>query len=107
MTRQPQNPELSQMNLFPVNPEIKNLGVVDVKLKAGALDISMIAATEATDLAMIQPEQWGKAVAEWLVRLCADKEHLAEAYLNFAILQYSDECKAREKDTVIGFARGR
>jgi hypothetical protein len=103
----PKDSELSQMNLFPINPEIKNLGVVDVKLKVGALDISMIAATEATDLAMVQPMQWAKAVAEWLVRLCEGKDGMAEAYLNAAQLQYSDECGAREKDVVIGFARNR
>jgi hypothetical protein len=95
------------MNLFPINPEIKNLGVVDVKLRGGALDISMIGATEACDLATIQPVQWAKAVAEWLVRLCEGKDGLAEAYLNAAQVQYNDERGAREKDVVLEFAKNR
>jgi hypothetical protein len=99
--------ELSQMNLFPFDPAIKNLGVVDVKLKGGALDVTMLAATEATDLSMIQPEQWAKAAAAWLVRLTSDKEGLADAYLEAAKSQFFEELEARAADEDLGYAKNR
>jgi hypothetical protein len=102
-----QDHELSQMNLFPYDPEIKNLGVVDVKLKGGALDITMMAATQATDLSMIKPEQWAKAAAGWLVRLTNGNDGMADAYLNAAQSEFAQEAAAREADELIGYARQR
>jgi hypothetical protein len=99
--------ELVQMNLFPFNPAIKNLGIVDVKLKGGLLEIEMAAATEAMDLAMIQPEQWVKAVAEWLVRLTDGDFDVASRMLGFAHSQFCQERCAREAIIEEGYARSR
>ena len=100
-----QDHELSQLNLFPYDPEIKNLGVIDVSLKGGALDIKMMAATQATDLSMIKPEQWAKAVAGWLVRLTNGQIGLSDAYLSAAQSEFAQEAAAREADELIGYAR--
>ena len=99
--------EPSQMNLFPYDPEIKNLGVIDVKLKSGMLEIYAIAATECMDIATLQPEQWARAAAGWLVRLTGGREGLADAYLNEAQGQFDQEAAAREADELIGYARQR
>jgi hypothetical protein len=99
--------ELSQLNLFPFDPAIKNLGVVDVTLKGGALEVKMLGATEACDLSMLNPEQWAKAAAAWLVRLTSDKEGLADAYLEAAKSQFFEELEARAADEEIGYAKNR
>ena len=102
-----QDHEPSQMNLFPYDPEIKNLGVIDVSLKGGALDIKMMAATQATDLSMIKPEQWAKAAAGWLVRLTNGQIGLSDSYLSAAQSEFAQEAAARESDELIGYARQR
>lgn len=99
--------ELSQLNLFPYDPAVKNLGITDVKLKGGVLEIDMSGATEATDLAMIQPKEWAKACAEWLVRLTGGDINKAERILIDAHGEFCAEEAAREADATIGYARNR
>ena len=63
-----------QLNLFEINPEIKNLGIQNIQLSGGKLTGSFVAATEANDIALLTPERWADALAEYLIKCCKGEE---------------------------------
>jgi len=72
-----------QIDLFPVEPEIRGLAISQFKLKDGAVEATLNGATLVNDVALIDHEVWRKAIAEWLVALCANGDHV-QTYLDEA-----------------------
>ncbi|MEI6661606.1 MAG: hypothetical protein WCL01_05740 [Comamonadaceae bacterium] len=67
-----------QLEIFDINPAIRNLGILDIHLSGGMLKGSFAAATEANDIALLTPERWAAAFAEYLIKTCKgdpDKAH--------------------------------
>lgn len=75
-----------QLDLFPVDPEIRGLAISQFKLKDGVIDANLSGATLVNDVAMINDDVWRKAIAEWLVNLCANGDN---------VQVYIDEARAK------------
>jgi len=72
------NKQPEQLTLFDVNPEIGNLGIHNIQLSGGKLTGTFVAATQANDIALLTPERWAAAFAEYLIKTCKgnpDKAH--------------------------------
>ena len=70
------NPQ--QLELFDINHRIKNLGILDIHISGGMIKGSFTAATEGNDIALLTPERWAAAFAEYLIKTCKgdpDKAH--------------------------------
>jgi hypothetical protein len=94
-----------QLDLFPIDPEIRNLGVTEFKLSGSALTGKLLAVTDTSDIALLTPERWGEAAAVWLVKLFGGDWFKIHAAVNRAHSEYCDELAARRKDEEIGFSR--
>ncbi|MBE0434209.1 MAG: hypothetical protein IBX56_00185 [Methylomicrobium sp.] len=77
-------PESEQIDLFFEEPEIGGLGIVEFKIINGEVKATIKAATNTPDIARIDDECWKRAVAEWLVVLCAGDRHEATNLLAIA-----------------------
>jgi hypothetical protein len=97
--------EPEQLIMFPHNPEIRALSVIDIKLKGGVVECSLIGSTEANDAAMLVPDRWAAAVAEWLVRLVDGDIHKADSMVSTAHGEFCQIANAREADGKIDYAR--
>jgi hypothetical protein len=94
-----------QFNLFPFNPAIKNLGVVDIKLKSGVVEATIVGATEANDLSMLTPARWAEGHIEAAVRILGGDWSQLYDLLGEKHAEFWVEQRARQADERIGYAR--
>lgn len=83
--------ETEQADLFPVVPEIVNLGLSAFELKGAALSADLIGTVNVNDAAQLTLECWQRAVAEWLLNLCRGDQDEALALVKRAYLKLANE----------------
>ena len=83
------------VDMFPVDPEIRGLGISEFKIKAGDVFAILTGQTLVTDAASFNDETWKKSVAEWLVNLCGNHD-CVQSYLDQARKIYFDRELERE-----------
>jgi hypothetical protein len=63
------NGKEGQIEMFPVDPEIRELGIVEFRLKGAVVEAALVGATNVVDVARLTLDAWRTAVADWLLRL--------------------------------------
>jgi len=107
--------EEKQIDLFPVTPEIRGLGICGFKLKDGIVEATLVGSTMVGDVALLNDHTWRKAVAEWLVALCGNGENVQpyvdearakalEIQRDLEIARMADEARERSNVRSIGSA---
>jgi hypothetical protein len=62
--------EKEQLDMFSAAAQIDNLGATKVLIKGDEVQATLIATTNANDVAQLSQQAWRMAVAEWLLKLC-------------------------------------
>lgn len=81
------NASASQIDMFPIVPEIKNLGITRFRLDGAELKAELEGAVNVNDIARIDDRAWINAVAQWLLVLCQGDRHTAITHINGVALQ--------------------
>lgn len=81
------NCEPDTIDMFPVDPIIRGLGIVDIKLKDGEVIADLRGRTLVSDIAGFSQDTWRKALAEYIVALCGNGDNVIE-YINEARQEY-------------------
>ncbi len=89
-------------DLFPVIPEIKGLGVATFKMAShGSLEATLKGAVNVNDVAQLTRQSWQKAVAYWLVNLCANDVDIAMMQVKKAYVDIQNENGESHRETPI------
>lgn len=83
-----------QMTLWPINPAVRNLGAVQIKLNGGVIECDMVGATEATSLEQLTPAVMAEAHIETAVQLVGGDWHKLRAMLDRRHSAYCDALNA-------------
>lgn len=94
MAKSKANAQETQLDMFPVKPEIRGLSITEFKIKEGDVIANLKGVTLTGDIASLDDTVWKKAVAEWLVSLCANDGALINSYIDEA----RKEAYERERD---------
>jgi len=90
------------LDLFPVIPEIKGLGVSSFKMAShGSLEATLKGAVNVNDIAQLTLPTWQKAVAYWLVNLCANDLDIAMTQIKKAYVDIINENGEPHRETTI------
>jgi hypothetical protein len=74
----------NQLDMFPVTPEITNIGITKFETKGAEVIAMLSGVTNVNDVALLTDECWKLAVAEWLLLLCKGEVEGAKMFINKA-----------------------
>ena len=82
--------EPENFDMFPVDPIIRGLGIVDVKIKDGEVVADLRGRTLVSDIASFTQDTWRKALSGYLVGLCGNEGSVIDSYINEARAEYRE-----------------
>ena len=89
------------IDLFPVTPEIKGLGVATFKMTShGSLEATLKGVVNVNDVAQLTHQSWQKEVAYWLVNLCANDLDMAIIQVKKAYVDIQNENGEPHRETL-------
>jgi hypothetical protein len=69
--------QVGQEDMFPVEPEIKNLGITRFRISGSQISADLAGVCNVHDIALVDVRCWQLAVAGWLVMLCNSEKRIA------------------------------
>ncbi len=89
----------TQLELFPIIPEITTLGITKFEVGGAAVKATLEGVTNTNDIALLDNPCWQKAVAEWLITLHGGDVDLAMVSVKKAYIEYINKSAEGHRPT--------